>query len=66
MITADVPYISYFLHLLVIDEISLVGNIMLSFIDYRLQIIKQVHNQFIGGIDVCLKFMDFFIQKHWN
>jgi hypothetical protein len=42
------------LHLLVIDDISLVGNRMLSFIDYKLQIIKQVHNQFMGGIDVIM------------
>ncbi len=42
------------LHLLVVDEISLVGNIMLSSIDYRLWIIKQVHNQFMGGLDVII------------
>jgi hypothetical protein len=42
------------LHLLVIDEISLVGNKMLSFINHRLQIIKQVHHQFMGGINVIM------------
>jgi hypothetical protein len=25
---------------------------MLSFIDHKLQIIKQVHNQFMGGLDI--------------
>ncbi len=42
------------LHLLIIDEISLVSNRMLSFIDRRLWIIKQVHNQFMGGLDVIM------------
>jgi hypothetical protein len=27
---------------------------MLSFIDCRLQIIKQVHNQFMGGLDIIM------------
>jgi len=42
------------LHLLVIDKFSLVGNKMLSFIDHKLQIIKQVHNQFTGGLDIIM------------
>jgi hypothetical protein len=40
--------------LFVIDEIFLVGNIMLSFINHRLRIIKQVHNEFMGGLSVIL------------
>jgi len=42
------------LHLIVIDEISLVGSKMLSFIDRRLQTIKQNHNNFTGGLDVIM------------
>jgi hypothetical protein len=42
------------LSLIVIDEISLVGSKMLSFIDRRLQIIKQNHNDFTGGLDVIM------------
>lgn len=44
----------YQLCLIVIDEISLVGSKMLSFIDHRLQIIKQNHNDFTGGLDVIM------------
>ncbi len=46
--------IYYQLHLIVIDEISLVGSKMLSFIDHRLQIIKQNHNDCTGGLDVIM------------
>jgi hypothetical protein len=35
--------------LLVIDEISFVDNTMLTFIDHRLCIIKQVHNELWVG-----------------
>jgi hypothetical protein len=42
------------LWLLVIDEISLIGNRMLNFIDCRSHVIKQVHNQFMGGLDVIM------------
>jgi hypothetical protein len=56
------------LNLLIIDGISLVGNIMLSFIDRRLQIIKQVHNQFMCGLNAIMTF-DFYqaplIQYSW-
>jgi hypothetical protein len=56
--------------LLVIDEVSLVGNRMLSFINHILCIIKQVHNEFVGGLNVIMtgdfyqappssRFMDF-------
>jgi hypothetical protein len=38
--------------LLVIDEISLVGNKLLPFINCKLHILKQVHNEFMGGLDV--------------
>jgi hypothetical protein len=37
-----------------INEISLKGNRMLTFIDCRLLAIKQVHNQFKGGLDVIM------------
>jgi ATP-dependent DNA helicase PIF1 len=42
------------LQMLVIDEISLVNNRMLTFIDYRLREIKQIHNKFMGGLDVIM------------
>jgi hypothetical protein len=45
-----------------------VGNRMLSFIDHRLRITKQVHNQFMGGLDVIM-INDFYqtppIQNSW-
>jgi len=41
---------------------------MLSFIDHRLRIIKQVHNQIMGGLDVMM-INDFyrapFVQDSW-
>jgi hypothetical protein len=37
-----------------INEISLKGNRVLTFIDCRLHAIKQVHNQFMGGPDVIM------------
>ncbi len=37
-----------------IDEISLVGNIMLTFIDRKLHDIKQTHNEFMDGLDVIM------------
>jgi hypothetical protein len=46
--------IYYQLCLIMIDEISLVGSKMLSFIDPRLQIIKQNQNDFMGGLDVIM------------
>jgi hypothetical protein len=39
---------------LIIDKISLVSNKMLTFIDCRLCVIKQVHNEFMGGFDVIM------------
>jgi hypothetical protein len=38
--------------MLIIDEVSLIANRMLTFIDYRLHDIKQAHNEFMGGLDV--------------
>jgi hypothetical protein len=38
--------------MLIIDEISLIGNTMLTFIDHKLHNIKQVHNKFMGNLDV--------------
>ncbi len=40
------------LQMLIIDEISLIGFRMLTFIDHRLYDIKQVHNKFMGSLDV--------------
>jgi len=41
---------------------------MLTFIDYKLQVKKQVHNQFMGGLDVII-IGDFYqappIQDSW-
>ncbi len=42
------------LWILMINEISLKGNRMLTFIDCRLFVIKQVHNQFMSGLDVIM------------
>lgn len=35
-------------HLLIIDEISLVGDKMLNLINHKLHVIKQAHNQVMG------------------
>jgi len=62
--------------LLIIYEISHVGNRMFTFIDYRLCVIKQVHNKFVGGFDIIMtseflssfsntKFMNFQIKNWW-
>ncbi len=40
--------------LFAIDEIFLVGNRMLNFIDCRLCVIKQVDNEFMGRLDVIM------------
>ncbi len=40
------------LWLLVIDKISLVSNRMSSFINHKLCVIKQMHNEFMGSLDV--------------
>jgi hypothetical protein len=41
---------------------------MLTFIDYKLRIIKQLHNEFMGGLDVIM-IGDFYqtpcIQDSW-
>jgi hypothetical protein len=34
--------------------IFLIDNKMLTFIDCRLRVIKQVHNQFMGGLDTIM------------
>jgi hypothetical protein len=41
-------------HLLVIEKISLIGNKVLSFINSKLDVIKQVHNEFMGGLNVIM------------
>jgi hypothetical protein len=40
--------------MITIEEISLVGNRMLTFIDHKLRDIKQTHNEFMGGLDVIM------------
>ncbi len=40
--------------LFVIDEMSLVNNRMLTFINHKLCIIKQVHNEFMHGLDIIM------------
>jgi hypothetical protein len=40
--------------LLLIKEISLIGNKVSNFIDYRLHVIIQVYNQFTSGLDVVM------------
>jgi len=42
------------LQLVIVDEIPLVSNRMLSFIDRRLLVIKQVHEKFMSGLDVIM------------
>jgi hypothetical protein len=44
----------FYLFLLVIDKISLVKKIMLTFINHKLCIIKQVHNEFMHGLDIIM------------
>jgi hypothetical protein len=40
--------------LLLIKEISLVGNKVSNFIDYGLYVIIQVYNEFMSGLDVIV------------
>lgn len=42
------------LHLLIIDEIYFVADKLLTFINNRLRVIKQVHNEFVGGFDIIM------------
>jgi hypothetical protein len=42
------------LQLIMIDDFLKIGNKMLTIIDHRLCVIKQVHNQFMGGLDVIM------------
>ncbi len=44
------------LQMLIINEISLIGNIMLTFIDHKLCDIKQTHNKFVGGLNVIMMY----------
>jgi hypothetical protein len=54
--------------MLVIIEISLVGNKMLIFVDYKLVDIKETLKEFMGGLDVIMT-SDFYqaspIQDSW-
>ncbi len=56
------------LQLVTVDEIPLVSNRMLSFIDHRLLVINQVHEKFMSGLDVIM-IDDFYqvspIQDSW-
>jgi hypothetical protein len=48
------------LKLLMLDEISLIGNRVLTFVDRKLTLIKHVHNiLFFGNLDV-ITIGDFF------
>jgi len=38
----------------VIDDFFLIDNKILTFIHCRLCVIKQVHNQFMGGLDIIM------------
>jgi hypothetical protein len=38
------------LQLVIINEISLVGNKMMAFIDCRLRVVKKVHRKFMDGL----------------
>jgi hypothetical protein len=40
--------------LLIIDEISLVGNKMITFINNKLRVIKQVHDDFMGDFNIIM------------
>jgi len=42
------------LQLIVIDDFFLIDNKILTFIHCRLRVIKQVHNQFMGGLDIIM------------
>ena len=42
------------LHLIVIDEVSLVGARMLNAIDNRLRDLKHIQNKYFGNLDVSL------------
>jgi hypothetical protein len=37
-----------------IDEISLVGNKILTFVDHKWRTIKKTHNWYMGGLDVVM------------
>jgi len=42
--------------MLIIDEIFLIGNRMLTFIDCKLCDIKQTHNKFVGDFNVIMMY----------
>ncbi len=51
----DILFKTYIqLQLLIIDDLKKFGNKMLSFLDCRLQVIKQVHDDFMGVLDVIV------------
>ncbi len=41
-------------NLLVLDEISFIGNKIFSFIDYRLRAIKRTYHHFFGNLDIII------------
>jgi hypothetical protein len=55
------PFIKIYdqLCLFVINEVFLVGNETLSFINHRLHFIKQIRNEFMGGLNLII-FSDFY------
>jgi len=42
------------LQMLIIIEISLIGNKMLIFVDYKLDDIKETPKEFMGGLNVIM------------
>jgi hypothetical protein len=45
--------------LFVINEVFLVGNKTLSFVNHKLHFIKQIHNEFMGSLNLII-FGDFY------
>jgi hypothetical protein len=52
--------------LLVINEVFLVNNKILYFIDHRLHIMKKIHNEFTGGLDVIMTSDFYQTPLDWN
>jgi hypothetical protein len=50
----------------VINEMFLMGNIRLTFGDYRLFMIKQIHNEFISGLDIIMIIYIYQVPLVWD
>jgi hypothetical protein len=46
--------------LIIVDNTSLMGSKMLTFIDHIVCLVKQTHNQFMNGFDIIKSLGDFF------